>query len=252
MSSDGPDALLSAAEIAPEVLVYGPGEIVRRLRDLDPDDSFARCKGPCGLNKVLSEFAQDLKLASGVKSYCKRCHADRAKGYYAADPEPKRAAMREYNQQNAERLNETKRAARKADPERHRAQDLKKNFKITLADYYAKLEAQCGVCAICGCLPDDKRNYPRNNLAVDHDHQCCDVNGKSCGECIRSLLCMGCNMGNFNDDPILMLKATAYVLRWRYLHGKASHGELMMLESIEDIIVHNERWPPPAGMATSR
>lgn len=241
MGSDDPDALLSAAEIAPEILIYGPGEIVRRLRDLDPDESFVRCKGPCGLNKVLSEFTPDLKLASGVKSYCKRCHADRARDYYAADPAPKRAAVREYNQQNAERLNETRRAARKADPERHRAQDLKKNFKITLTDYRAMLEAQGGVCAICGAVPDDKRNYPRNNLAVDHDHQCCNAHGKSCGSCVRGLLCLNCNMGNFNDDPVLMLKATAYVLWWRREHGKASADEMLMLESIQAVIAHNER-----------
>lgn len=47
------------------------------------------------------------------------------------------------------------------------------------------------------------------NLHLDHDHGCCPAGNfpgtsvKSCGECVRGLLCRGCNhaLGNTKEDP---------------------------------------------------
>lgn len=62
-------------------------------------------------------------------------------------------------------------------------------YRLRWADYQALLVHQGGVCAIC-------RKPPKSHaLHVDHDHRCSHAGkGKSsCPECVRGLLCYGCN-----------------------------------------------------------
>jgi|SRR6266446_2581561 len=51
---------------------------------------------------------------------------------------------------------------------------------------------------------------------IDHDHSCCP-SGKSCGKCIRGLLCRGCNrgMGHYKDDPDRLIKASNYLIQFQ-------------------------------------
>ena len=62
-------------------------------------------------------------------------------------------------------------------------------------------------CAICG-----KLNSSGRMLAIDHDHNCCPGE-KTCGKCIRGLLCDNCNhgLGKFKDDIELLIKAVKYL-----------------------------------------
>src|SRR6202521_5388513 len=65
-----------------------------------------------------------------------------------------------------------------------------------LFQYYLMLCAQNGVCAVCKePPPKDQR------LCIDHDHLCC-AGFKSCGKCVRGLLCHRCNtsLGKFEDN----------------------------------------------------
>ena len=57
---------------------------------------------------------------------------------------------------------------------------------MTLEQYDALLSAQGGVCAICSRPPT------KQFLAVDHDHACCP-GSRTCGQCVRGLLCGHCN-----------------------------------------------------------
>lgn len=64
--------------------------------------------------------------------------------------------------------------------------DLRYRYNIDAATYMRLLASQDGACAICGIKPGSRR------LAVDHDHKCCPGR-RSCGACIRGLLCKRCN-----------------------------------------------------------
>jgi Recombination endonuclease VII len=63
---------------------------------------------------------------------------------------------------------------------------------VTEAEYLAMLEAQGNACAMC------KRPFAADErVFADHDHACCpaqvDQMAKTCGKCIRGLLCFRCN-----------------------------------------------------------
>lgn len=91
----------------------------------------------------------------------------------------------------------------------HRDQQLQRHFGITLPEYEARLSAQGGGCAVCGKTEAANGRM----LAVDHDHGCCPSQ-KTCGECVRGLLCSLCNLqlGNVGDD-IAHLDALVTYLR---------------------------------------
>jgi hypothetical protein len=76
---------------------------------------------------------------------------------------------------------------------------LKSKYDITLEQYRNMLDAQGGVCAICG------KNGTRL-LDVDHDH----TTGA-----IRGLLCSACNqmLGHAYDDPATLLAGARYLQR---------------------------------------
>lgn len=81
------------------------------------------------------------------------------------------------------------------DPVGHRLKAIKHRYGI---DYLSLLSEQDGMCAICGT---DTPNNGRNTFDVDHDHSCCPGH-KSCGGCVRGLLCSLCNMviGMYKED----------------------------------------------------
>lgn len=60
----------------------------------------------------------------------------------------------------------------------------------------------------CACCEVEFVETPH----VDHDHACC-AGAKTCGKCIRGLLCRRCNcgLGSFRDNPDLLGKALAYL-----------------------------------------
>lgn len=77
----------------------------------------------------------------------------------------------------------------------------------------ATLRAQGGRCAGCGtATPIGKR------FVLDHDHACCPVQGaRSCGQCVRDVLCSNCNVGQglLGENPAIHRAAAAYLIAAR-------------------------------------
>lgn len=93
------------------------------------------------------------------------------------------------------------------DPKRARKYRLKYRFGISVEQYEAMIKIQNGKCAVCNEPPEST-----NSLYIDHDHTCCS-GGKSCGKCIRQLLCQRCNtaLGWINDDRQILESMTRYL-----------------------------------------
>lgn len=63
------------------------------------------------------------------------------------------------------------------------------SYGITLEDFAQILAAQDNSCAMC------REPFEEGQLIhVDHDHGCCRAKNRSCGKCVRGLLCHGCNV----------------------------------------------------------
>ena len=97
------------------------------------------------------------------------------------------------------------------DPEHFKKWDRERGFSrygITEEEYNDILEAQNGGCAVC-C---SKTPGGVGRFHVDHDHKCCP-SGKSCGMCVRGLLCSRCNTaaGLLQDDPTIVLALLEYI-----------------------------------------
>jgi Recombination endonuclease VII len=85
---------------------------------------------------------------------------------------------------------------------------LKYFYNITKAQYTELLSSQGYQCAIC--MTDVSKVAL---LCIDHDHSCCPQKARSCGKCIRGLLCSKCNkgIGLFDDDIKSLRSAIKYL-----------------------------------------
>jgi hypothetical protein len=94
-----------------------------------------------------------------------------------------------------------------------RATKLKQHYGITVERYEAMLTEQNHKCLLCGMLfGEDWKILPR----VDHDHACCS-GVKSCGKCVRGLLCAVCNamLGFALDNTETLSNAIQYLNKFK-------------------------------------
>lgn len=121
-----------------------------------------------------ADYASSKGTADGLQSRCKPCNA---------------AIYRE----NAEKVRDKMRQQR---------------FGITREQFDALFESQGNVCATCGT-----DNPGTSYWAVDHDHACCPGSDKTCGKCIRGILCRTCNhaLGNVKDNHQTLARMIDYL-----------------------------------------
>lgn len=143
--------------------------------------------------------------AEGHYSSCRPCVAKRNREARASmTPEQREAFMARRKDSDAR------------NPLTRKRWNLRVWFNMTFEQYEDMYAEQGGVCAICRQPETAMRDGRVLDLAVDHDHACCPEKGRSCGKCIRALLCSNCNnaIGKMQDDPGRLMAAAAYLLRF--------------------------------------
>lgn len=150
----------------------------------------------CNEAKSLDEYYKSNKTKDGRRERCKSCISEQTRQWREDNKEYTLDYAKEYRKNNAEKV---KASGRKS--------SLKYKYGITHEQYGQMLVKQDGVCAIC-------RNTNENGwaLSVDHDHSCCPGK-RSCGECVRSLLCNSCNamLGHAKESQATLKAAITYL-----------------------------------------
>ena len=124
--------------------------------------------------------------------------------FYERHKESEKARSKKWRQENPEKY----KAWAEKNKDRRAATSRKYYYGITLDEFNAKMIAQDSKCAICGRL------LVRPSL--DHGHNCCPGK-KSCGKCIRGILCQGCNtiIGLAGDSIEVLNNAIQYLKEYQ-------------------------------------
>lgn len=124
----------------------------------------------------------------------------------------------EYKKRNADKAKKD----RLENPEYFKAREFSremKKYNTTVEWYRDRLIEQSGLCAICSHLSHHHGTLQR--LQVDHNHLCCDLHTKSCGKCLRGLLCADCNIllsyfEKFQENAIILPKSNTWEYKAAY------------------------------------
>ena len=133
----------------------------------------------CHLEKPIEAFHKKSSGLYGVRSECKDCRS--------APPKEWSSGYRTCSSCDQTKPNSDFTSSSNGSPRRvckvcrHRFY----NYGLSQERLDRMLEMQSGRCAIC-------TNELGDRFCVDHDHECC-AGTKTCGNCIRGLLCVQCN-----------------------------------------------------------
>ena len=124
---------------------------------------------------------------------CKQCRKEHKQRWIAKSKEKINTYAKEYYKKHLESNRKSK---------------LKTGYRITLEDYDNMFQEQEGRCAGCQRLQSE---FTRA-FGVDHDHKCCSGK-RSCGKCVRGLLCPTCNrlLGQIVENSDTLQRLASYL-----------------------------------------
>jgi hypothetical protein len=175
------------------IQAYGGKEPIRMKAAITLATGIKRC-GICREWLPTDRFGQDLQRGDGLNNKCRSC-VDSYQIIWHERPENqgKQAAYARKSRYGTE--------AARARTAENRLRQRCTAYGITLDDYRGMLARQNGGCAICGRTAEQNGKA----LAIDHDHRCCPQPLRSCGRCVRGLLCSPCNVavGYFESEATM-------------------------------------------------
>lgn len=119
-------------------------------------------------------------------------------------------------------------------------------YKLRPYDLRQMLKAQNERCAVCEIELG-------RVFAIDHDHKCCEGR-KSCGLCVRGLLCRRCNVfiGYMESTPASVVERF-HLYRKRHIRKRAfRHGRRRKLSPTAIAEIRAERWRTPQRTLAKR
>jgi hypothetical protein len=156
-------------------------------------------------------------MKHGTHSGAKKCKCEVCVNFLREYMRAWRSANPEKTRKAGRRNMEAKRARdrlRWAEDEDYRKRKYMQRrlsrYGLTPEQYASLLAAQGGLCAICRTATPGAMG----EWKIDHDHSCCPGRSKkSCGDCVRELLCNNCNVGigMLKDSPELLMSARDYL-----------------------------------------
>ena len=153
----------------------------KRINNEFVPNSHKKCN-KCGEIHSIENFSKNNKTKDGLEYSCKNCK----KEYHFANRSKRIQAKREWDKRN---------------PDKIRAQGLKK-YGLTIPDYDEMFKKQNGKCLICGV----DQSELKKSLFVDHCHNTNKIRGLLCNLCNRGI-------GSFRDNINLLEQAIKYLKR---------------------------------------
>ena len=150
----------------------------------------------CKLEQLatLDYFQKSNSHKDGLTSYCKTCCGIKYKIRY----NPLKEKIRKHKQY---------RKNLELDSLYNFKNDIRIAYCLSWERFNELFDSQGKACKICKTTKKPTRGWH-----IDHDHKCCNSR-KTCGKCIRGILCQGCNLGlgGFKDNPKNLQEAINYL-----------------------------------------
>lgn len=148
----------------------------------------------CGVAQDIEQFIKNKTYTSGRDNSCRECRRADKRSSYRRNSAKEPPAEKTCNICKKTYPGKFFPKSHSADGRQTFCRDCKglqtkfRMYRISRDEFFGRLRAQGNGCAICGSSCELPSQYH-----VDHDHSCCP-HGKSCGKCIRGLLCPTCNV----------------------------------------------------------
>lgn len=140
----------------------------------------------CGVLQLLEEFAVKNKNTRTRNSWCSSCNREYQKEHYRLNKDTYRIKVREWEARNGGTFGKRLR-----------------NYSMSEEEFKKLFSKHSGKCWIC---------RESDATQIDHDHSCCS-GPKSCGKCVRGVLCASCNamLGKVKDSKDVFTRAIEYL-----------------------------------------